>query len=175
MASSTNAPKHPFDDHEDDWPEPSPEAVARAAAAPESNAQVYFWIFMMLVSMCVIGLPTMIARGHMGSPVQIEAHGYFMSYVAPLGTKKLRASYFIGTGSDGKCHVGNQPASWDTGLCSVRLRQIEANDCNVLPAYRDEHCEAMHLGSASPEVIRRPAHVMFRLEQSGDTMAWELP
>jgi len=143
-------------------------------AARAENAPLIFRLLLAIACFVAIAIPIHFLHGHIGPVVEVEGKGYFLSYVAPIGGKTHRANLYIGRGSDGKCHVANQPGAWDIGLCAVRLRQIEARDCNAVPEYNDEHCRAMPLRAGTKGELR-PAHVIFLVAEGLPTDARELP
>jgi hypothetical protein len=143
-------------------------------AARAENARVTFRVLFAMGVFVAVAVPMSFLPRPVGPVTEVEGRGYFVSYVAPLGTKHFRADIYIGLGSDGKCYVANQPAAWDTGLCAVRLRQIETMDCKVLPDFNDEHCRALPL-HAGIEGQRRPVRMVFLVADGRASDARELP
>jgi len=147
---------------------------AALAAGRAENARLIFHLVLGIGCLIAIAIPINFLRSPAGPVTEVQAQGYFVSYVAPVGGKKFHADIYIGTGSDGKCHVANQPSAWDTGLCAVRLRQIEAMDCNAVPDHNDEHCQALPL-RPGVEGERRPVRIEFLVTEGRSTSARELP
>ena len=149
-----------------------PQSLTDAERA--ENAHVLFAILLGIGVCLAIAVPINFLHLPATPLRRVESRGYFLSYVAPIGGKTPHANIYIGRGSDGRCHVANEPVSWDIGLCDVRLRQIEAMDCNAVPQFNDEHCQAMPL-RASIVGVRRPVHLEFIIGGGEPTTVVELP
>jgi len=153
---------------------PAPALTGAALDAERAeDARLIFYLVLAIGCLIAVAIPTIFLRSPAGPVTAVHAQGYFVSYVAPVGGKKFHANIYIGMGSDGKCHVANQPSSWDTGLCAARLRQIEAMNCNAAPEHNDEHCQALPLRPGI-EGERRPVRIEFLVTEGRSTSAREL-
>lgn len=164
-------------------PPPSP---AEIDAAREERIALKLALALGLMGLVTVAVPLYIAQSRQsasGPAREVQAQGFHMRYTAPLGSKKVPVDYYIGTGSDGRCHIADRQADWDTGLCEVRLRQISADGCNAVPLHNDEHCRAMMLGASPGQARareqagaeRRAARIMFLVREGARTTASELP
>jgi hypothetical protein len=170
---------------EQEWRQASPEAIAKALSAPPT------WIDRLAPRLIglAIGLPWLIvlavivysARGEdrrrPGPVTEIPIEGYRLDYRPTLhrcasGECEGNTDYYMGFAADGSCHTVLYPADWDTSMCAIRLRQIEANDCRVVPDNDDPFCHQMLADLAAPGASKRKVRLTLVL-QRGRVVDWK--
>ncbi len=98
--------------------------------------------------------------------VAVQGEGYFLDYRPKFhscGKSGCRDStrYYIGTGVDGKCYAANYPSDWSMEMCAIRLKQVAAGDCAVVPGSNDDFCRQMLLDLSMPGAIKRKVQLTF--------------
>jgi hypothetical protein len=127
-----------LEQEDEDWPPPSPEAVARAAAAPEGRERMIVHALIALHFLLLVALPWAWLKTRPPLPVtEVRAVGYYLKFGTKLRScgkyPCSRLHYYIGTSADGKCYAYQR--YWEMGPCAERLRQVDTLDCGAAPEY----------------------------------------
>jgi hypothetical protein len=175
------------EDKEQEWPRPSPENIAKALSAPPT------WIDRLAPRLIglAIGLPWLIMLAVMvfsasgnskrqpGPVTETTIEGYRLDYRPTLhrcgnagGQCTGSTEYYMGLAADGSCHTVLYPADWDAGMCAIRLRQIEANDCRAVPDNDDAFCRQMLADLAAPGASKRKVRLTLVM-QRGRVVDWK--
>lgn len=173
------------DENEQEWQRHPPEVIARVLAAPPT------WLDRLAprVIGLAIGAPWMIFFAFMALPPLIERllppgpvmavliEGYHLNYRPTLHSCGRRpclgsVDYYMGLAADGHCHTALYPNDWDPGMCAIRLRQIEANDCRAVPVNDDSFCHQMLADLAAPGATKQRVRVTLFM-QRGKVVDWK--
>jgi len=165
-------------DKDDDWPPPTAAAIAHAAAAPEGRERHVIRALVALHVLVLIVLPWAWLKTRPEPPVtEMHAVGYYLAFKTSLrrcGRGGCGENYYyIGTGTDGQCYAVHYP--WDFGLCAEHLRQVEANDCSVVPEHNNGRCRDLLREIAHPSAVKRKSGLIFYLRDGEAVEARAVP